>query len=63
MNNPIQILAGAGFCWAVNSFDKVTDLGTSEPSSMLRTVLIMLAILFLLNYSLRSVDGALLQTL
>ena len=61
---PIQIQAAAGLHWILNKLENVEGrLRTSETFHMLKTSIIILVALFLLNYSLRSVDGAVIHIL
>lgn len=61
---PIQILAATGLYWMLNKLEEaISSLKTSETFHMLKISIIILILLFLLNYSLRSVDGAVIHIL
>jgi hypothetical protein len=54
---PIQIQAAAGLFWILKKLENVRGyFKTSETFGVLQISIIMLVVLFLLNYSLRSVD-------
>lgn len=61
---PIQVQAAAGLYWIVTNLENVRgSYKTSETFRMAVTSIVILVVLFLLKYSLRSVDEAILHIL
>jgi len=61
---PIQVQAAAGLTWTVTKLESVRDkFKTSETFHMAITSIIVLVLLLLLNYALRSVDEAIIHIL
>jgi len=55
---PMQILATLGLYWILSKLENEMKLGTNGNFQILKIALTTLVLLFLLNYALRSVDGA-----
>jgi hypothetical protein len=60
---PIQAQAAAGLCWMVTKLNLRGLFKTSETFRLAITSVTVLTVLFLLNYSLRSVDEAIIHIL
>jgi hypothetical protein len=61
---PLQIPAASGLLWVIEKLeDRWGRFKTNETFRTLTISIVVLVVLFLLNYALRSVDGALIQML
>jgi hypothetical protein len=58
---PFQVLAAAGLYWIVSRLEKAMSAKKSWVFVVLKIVVIILVVLFLLNYALRSANGTVLH--
>ncbi len=58
---PFQVLAAAGLYWIVNRLEKALSAKNNWVFAALKILVILLVVLFLLNYALRSADGTVLH--
>jgi hypothetical protein len=59
---PIQVQAAAGLYWILNMLEKtMLSFKSSEAFRVLKTTIVVLVVLFMLNYALRSVDEAIIH--